>query len=260
MMWRSSNEFTRLVEAHRPALYRFLLASIQDEEVAESLTQECFLKAFRNGSSFRGESSVRTWLMRIAINLRTDFWRSRRLQFWRETQVNALDVDFAVEHLPSAEKSPESQMIVREQTSLVWRTVETLSPRERSVFLLRYVEELRLREIGQSTSLKVDAVKVYLRRALTKIRRALEEGEKMRIKKPVEHHRRYSQEKRSNPEPEFPSGESPRMPKTMSHGSPKKIAQASPKTPFQTNKDRKSGFSKQNPSDQIAKALKAPPP
>ena len=199
MMWSSLNEFTRLVEAHRPAVYRFLLASVQDEEVAESLTQECFLKAFRNGSSFRGESSVRTWLMRIAINLTTDFWRSRRMQFWRETQANALDVDFATDHLPSAEKSPEAQMIVREQTSLVWRAVETLSPRERSVFLLRYVEELRLREIGQSTSLKVDAVKVYLQRALKKIRTALQESDKMRTTKPLEH-RRYSPKIRSNPE------------------------------------------------------------
>lgn len=191
MIWSSSIEFTRLMEAHQPAVYRFLLASVQDEEVAESLTQECFLKAFRNGSSFRGESSIRTWLIRIAINLKTDYWRSRRLQFWRETQASALDVDFATNHLPSAEKSPEAQLIVREQTSLVWRTVETLSPRERSVFLLRYIEELRLREIGQCTSLKVDAVKIYLQRALKKIRAALEESDKMRITKPVEH-RRYS--------------------------------------------------------------------
>ena len=56
--------------------------------------------------------------------------------------------------LRSAEKSPEAQLIVREETSLVWRAIETLSSRERSVFLLRYVEELQLREIGQCTSLK----------------------------------------------------------------------------------------------------------
>jgi RNA polymerase sigma-70 factor (ECF subfamily) len=240
-MWYSSSEFTSIVEAHRPALYRFLLASVQDEEVAESLTQECFLKAFRNGSSFRGESSIRTWLMRIAINLKTDFWRSRRLQFWRETQASSLDVDFATDHLPGAEKSPEAQLIVREQTYLVWRAVETLSPRERSVFLLRYVEELQLREIGQCTGLKADAVKVYLRRALKKIRTALEESDEMRMRKPVEHCR-HSQKKHSNSELEYLSGKSPRMPKTVHRGIPK-MALASPKSPFETRMNRKGGFS-----------------
>jgi len=105
--------------------------------------------------------------------------------------------------LPSAEKSPEAQLIVREETSLVWRAIETLSSRERSVFLLRYVEELQLREIGQCTSLKVDAVKVYLQRGLKKIRTALEESDEMRITKPVEH-RRYSPKKRSSPELDSP--------------------------------------------------------
>jgi RNA polymerase sigma-70 factor (ECF subfamily) len=246
MMWSSLNEFTRLVEAHRPAVYRFLLASVQDEEVAESLTQECFLKAFRNGSSFRGESSVRTWLIRIAINLKTDFWRSRRLQFWRETQASTLDEDFATDCLASAEKSPEAQLIVREQTSLIWRAVETLSPRERSVFLLRYVEELRLREIGQSTNLKVDAVKVYLQRALKKIRTVLDESDKIHRTKPVEY-RRYSPKKRSNPELETGSLASARMSKTIHRGSPDKMAQAWPKSPFETCIDRKGGISKQNP-------------
>ena len=61
--------FSRLIEQQMPIIYRFLLASMRDRDLAETLTQECFLKAYRNRSSFRGESSARTWLMRIAINL-----------------------------------------------------------------------------------------------------------------------------------------------------------------------------------------------
>ena len=175
-----AEDFSSLAELHRPIIYRFLLASLRDRDLAEMLTQECFMKAYRNRLSFRGESSVRTWLIRIAINLQKDHWRNRRMRFWRETQVNSVDVDVACDHLPSAERSPEARMIAREQVTRIWELVERLSRRERSVFLLRYVEELELREIGHRTGLKVGAVKVYLARALAKVRASFEKTDKYR--------------------------------------------------------------------------------
>lgn len=179
-MTGDADEFSSLAQLHMPVIFRFLLASLRDQDLAQTLTQECFMKAYRNRSTFRGESSVRTWLMRIAINLQKDYWRNRRLRFWRETQANAVDVDLACDYLPSAERSPEAQLVAREQVTRVWRAVEALSMRERSVFLLRFVEELELKEIGDCTGLKVGAVKVYLARALTKIRLALEKDSKYR--------------------------------------------------------------------------------
>src|SRR5271165_231911 len=95
--------FARIVETHRPQIFRFLLSSLRDIDLAETLTQECFLKAHRNWSSFRGDSSAMTWLMRIAINLQKDRWRNRRMQFWRQTRTNAVDLDEASEWLPSGE-------------------------------------------------------------------------------------------------------------------------------------------------------------
>jgi Sigma-70 region 2 len=58
---------------HMPVIFRFLLSSLRNRDLAETLTQECFLRAFRNRATFRGESSVKSWLMRIAINLRKDY-------------------------------------------------------------------------------------------------------------------------------------------------------------------------------------------
>ena len=89
----AAQEFSAVVTAHRPRIFRFLLASTRDADLAETLTQECFLKAHRNWGSFRGESSAMTWLMRIAINLQKDHWRNRRMQFWRLTRTNAVDLD-----------------------------------------------------------------------------------------------------------------------------------------------------------------------
>ena len=73
-------EFAEVAARFRPQIFRFLLASLRDPDAAETLTQDCLLKAHRNWASFRGESSVMTWLLRIAINLQKDHWRSRRLQ------------------------------------------------------------------------------------------------------------------------------------------------------------------------------------
>ncbi|WP_390905454.1 sigma factor [Occallatibacter riparius] len=70
-----------------PGIYRFMLASLRDRDLAETLTQESFLKAYRNRCSFRGESCAGTWLMRTAINLQKDHWRDRKRRFWREMQT-----------------------------------------------------------------------------------------------------------------------------------------------------------------------------
>jgi len=169
----AAQEFARIVESHRPQIFRFLLSSLRDIDLAETLTQECFLKAHRNWSHFRGESSAMTWLMRIAINLQKDYWRNRRLQFWRQTRTNAVDLDEASEWLPNGERSAEQQMLAREQVAQVWQAVKGLSERQRTVFLLRYVEEQELSEIARSTGLSEGTVKAHLSRALGKVRAEL---------------------------------------------------------------------------------------
>ena len=169
----AAQEFARIVESHRPQIFRFLLASTRDVDLAETLTQECFLKAHRNWGSFRAESSAMTWLMRIAINLQKDHWRNRRMQFWRHTRTNAVDLDEASEWLPSGERSVEQKMMAREQVAHVWRAVEGLSNRQRTVFLLRYVEDQDLSEIARATGLSEGTVKAHLSRAVAKVRAEL---------------------------------------------------------------------------------------
>jgi RNA polymerase sigma-70 factor (ECF subfamily) len=170
---RSAQEFSSVVTTHRPQIFRFLLASTRDPDLAETLTQDCFLNAQRNWSSFRGESSAMTWLMRIAINLQKDHWRNRRMQFWRQTRTNAVDVDEASEWLPSGEASAEKRLLEREQVAHVWKAVEGLSERQRTVFLLRHVEEMELGEIAETTGLSEGTVKAHLSRAVARVRTEL---------------------------------------------------------------------------------------
>ncbi len=172
-MEAAAQEFSSVVQAHRLQIFRFLLASTRDVDLAETLTQECFLKAHRNWDRFRGESSAMTWLMRIAINLEKDHWRNRRMQFWRHTRTNSVDLDEASEWLPSGERSAEQKMMAREQVQQVWKAVEGLSARQRTVFLLRFVEDQELSEIAVATGLSEGTVKAHLSRALVKVRAEL---------------------------------------------------------------------------------------
>jgi RNA polymerase sigma-70 factor (ECF subfamily) len=166
----AAQEFSAVVTAHRAQIFRFLLSSTRDADLAETLTQDCFLKAHRHWAGFRGESSAMTWLMRIAINLQKDHWRNRRMQFWRKTQTNAVDLDEASEWLPSGESSAEQRVLAHERVGMVWKVVEGLSERQRTVFLLRFVEELELSEIARVTGLNEGTVKAHLSRALGKVR------------------------------------------------------------------------------------------
>jgi RNA polymerase sigma-70 factor (ECF subfamily) len=168
-----AEEFSAVVARHRAQIFRFLLASTRDVDLAETLTQDCFLKAHRNWASFRGESSAMTWLMRIAINLQKDHWRNRRMQFRRHTRANAVDLGEASEWLPSGERSAEQQLLARERVRQVSKVVAGLSERQRAVFLLRYVEEAELREIARATGLSEGTVKAHLSRAVTRVRAEL---------------------------------------------------------------------------------------
>ncbi len=166
-------EFSSVAASYRPQIFRFLLASTRDVDLAETLTQDCLLKAHRNWASFRGESSVMTWLMRIAINLQKDYWRNRRLQFWRHTRTNAVDLDQASEWLPSGESSAEQKVLAKERVGQVWKVVEGLSERQRTVFLLRFVEEQELCDIARATGLSEGTVKAHLSRAVARVRKEL---------------------------------------------------------------------------------------
>jgi RNA polymerase sigma-70 factor, ECF subfamily len=166
-------EFAEIAGLYRPQIFRFLLASLRDPDAAETLTQDCLLKAYRNWASFRGDSSVMTWLLRIAINLQKDHWRSRRLQFWKTTNTNSVDAEDAGAWLPSGESSPEQQVVAKDQVRLVWKAVKGLSERQRTVFMLRHVEEMDIHEIAMTIGLSEGTVKAHLSRAMGRVRAEL---------------------------------------------------------------------------------------
>jgi len=161
-------DFERLVEQYRARVLRFVFASVRDMDLAETLTQDCFWKAYKHRGSFRGDCSVQTWLMRIAVNLVRDHARNRRLQFWKKAPCVGSE---EIHRWPDRSISPEEKAVVNDQVRAVWDATKSLSERQRTVFLLRFVEDLDIPEIAQSTGLTENAVNVHLFRAVRAIRK-----------------------------------------------------------------------------------------
>jgi RNA polymerase sigma-70 factor, ECF subfamily len=158
---------------YRGRIFRYILFATRDEDVAESLTQDCFLRAHAAQASFRGDCAMATWLMRIAVNLVRDHQRSMKLRFWRRAPM--LDAAEMSDRLPDRSRSTEHRLIVEERVASVWRAVETLSERQRSIFLLRFVEELELPEISEAMQLNLNTVKSHLYRALNAVKQQVGE-------------------------------------------------------------------------------------
>lgn len=162
-------KFDAIVQMYRPGVFRFALASLRDRDAAETVTQDCFVKAYQARGSFRQDCSMRTWLMQIAANLIRDRLRNRRLQFWKRTTAASAGLKPSFEEV-SSERSPEAAAALKQELEAVWSAAQSLPKRQRTVFLLRFVEDMDLLEIAAATGMKEGTVKTHLFRALQTVR------------------------------------------------------------------------------------------
>jgi RNA polymerase sigma-70 factor (ECF subfamily) len=165
-------DLTALHTLYAPRLYRFLLLSTRDRDLAQSLTQDTFLKLWRTRESFRGDCALYTWITRIAVSLLRSHTRTETFRFWHRAEANTIDVTDLAHQLPADGRSAEAVLLARESLAQVWSSVEQLSERQRAVFLLRYVEEMELPDIAQALGLPLPTVKTHLYRALDRVRAA----------------------------------------------------------------------------------------
>jgi RNA polymerase sigma-70 factor, ECF subfamily len=162
----SAEAFEELYQAHASRLYNLALRMTGSAEEAEDLLQEVFLQAHRKLRSFRGESSVGTWLYRLAMNRCLDYLRSRQARTGRATQ--SLDAATAAEPaVPmSAVPTPVSRLDLD-------RAIGGLPEGCRAVFLLHDVEGFDHREIASILGISEGTSKSQVHKARIKLRAIL---------------------------------------------------------------------------------------
>ena len=167
-----AEDFDEIVRQNQARIFRFLMSLLRDLDAADTLTQECFLRAYQKRASFRGDATVCTWLMRIAMNLAADHSKNRRNAFWSRLfgRNRAEDSEAALLAVADAQPSADRALIAGEQYAAVRAVVDELPPRQKAVFLLRFVDEMSMQEIAQATGLETGTVKSHLHRALSAVR------------------------------------------------------------------------------------------
>jgi RNA polymerase sigma-70 factor (ECF subfamily) len=167
------DDIDMLTRAYRPRLLRFVMASLRDDDLAQSVVQDTLLKAHRGRESFRGDCSVNTWLTGIAMNLIRDQVRTKKFKFWTKAHSTAVDAGEMANHLRSGGSSPESSLLARERAAQVHEAMNDLSPNQRAIFLMRFIQEMELQEICDAMHMPISTVKTHLHRAVKSVRTSM---------------------------------------------------------------------------------------
>ena len=157
--WTSS-EFGRIYEEHSRAIYYLALRFLGEPQRAEDATHDVFLKAFRKMDQFRHQSSVRTWLYRIAINHCQNISQS-----WHERHVQTTDDETLWNGVAASTDSPLRVLEIKELGRHIQKTLDGLSSEYRLLLLLVADKELSYDEISALVGQSPDAVRGKLHRA-----------------------------------------------------------------------------------------------
>ena len=157
---RRDQTIERLITQHQTSLLRLCYVQLQDQALAEDAVQETFLKAYKGFDSFRGDSSEKTWLTRIAVNTCRDFQRGG----WFKHTDRRVTPDM----LPVGTVQPDTEDL---DLSLA---VMKLPRKMRDAILLYYYQDMSTEEIAETLGIAQSSVSNRLRRGREKLRKLLE--------------------------------------------------------------------------------------
>ena len=166
--------FSELVNRYERRIFRLAKRITQNDEDAEDVLQEAFLKAYQNLDNFQGNSKFYTWLVRISVNEALMKLRKRKtdktvpLDEPMDTGEETVQREIAV-----WEGNPEQRYSQEELHVILEDAIDSLKPVYRTVFVLRDVEEMSTKETAEALNLSIPAVKSRLLRARLQLRERL---------------------------------------------------------------------------------------
>jgi RNA polymerase sigma-70 factor (ECF subfamily) len=167
-----ADAFRVLVERHSRSLFRVAYRLTGNEQDAEDVVQEAFLKAYRRMDQFESRADFGSWLYRIAANCAVDVLRARARRDEQPLLRGTGDEAEALE-LPASGPGSDWMAHASDLRRRIGTAMARLSPLERAAFVLRHFEERSTREIGEALGLETSAVKQSVFRAVRKMRAAL---------------------------------------------------------------------------------------
>ena len=165
--------FRLLVEQHGRAIFRLAYRITGNEEDAEDIVQETFLKAYRQIDRYEARASFSTWLYSIASNCALDLLRKRKTRERNRDRGPNPDRD-VLASMPARTPGPDRELYSSQISVGVHAALDELSGQERAAFILRHFEGLSIEEIGLALGTGSSATKHSIFRVVQKLRRSLE--------------------------------------------------------------------------------------
>jgi RNA polymerase sigma-70 factor (ECF subfamily) len=157
--------FEAIVHRHQDQIYNLCRHMLRDPRDAQDAAQDVFLKAYKSLKDFRPESSLYTWLYRIALNTCLDYRRKSRREAFRKEPL--------AEDLPSDERSPHELYESGEIPGAIQLALQRLPEKLRAAIVLREIEALTYEEIAEILHTSVGTVKSRISRAREQLRHLL---------------------------------------------------------------------------------------
>jgi RNA polymerase sigma-70 factor (ECF subfamily) len=168
-----SAAFRVLVERHSRNLFRLAYRMTGNQQDAEDVVQESWLRAYRQLGKFDQRASFGTWLYRIAANCSLDLIRARKRRAEQQEGADEGSRD-PMQTVPDAGPAPDRMAISGEVEDRVAAALNELSEMERTAFVLRHYEGMCIEDISRTLGVQPGAAKHSVFRAVQKLRRALE--------------------------------------------------------------------------------------
>ncbi len=165
-----AESFHEIITKYDTRIMTLTLQIAQNKEDAEDIYQETFVKVYKNISKFRFESDIYTWIYRIAVNTAYNYKRKySKIKVAEPKEDDGYDLlDWVYD--PQSNEDNREELLVAINQSLL-----TLSHQQRTVFILKHLQQLKIKDIANILDLSEGTVKKYLFRAMEKLRVSLKE-------------------------------------------------------------------------------------
>lgn len=165
--------FSELVELYKDKVYQISYRMLKDAYEAEDIAQEAFIRAYTNISSYDPKRKFSTWLFTIVTNLSIDRIRKRKPDYFLDAEKEGNEGYSMYSTLPSDEPGPEEKVEKLELQNQIQDRISSLPPLYRSIIVLRYIEELSIKEIGHILNIPEGTVKTRIHRGREALRKQL---------------------------------------------------------------------------------------